>query len=212
MSAASHHRLPVFSANEIATWTMAPESSRREWSFDVIPCPVDQFELIHQILHLYKSQADPNSPTASVLSQVYNLKTQILQRPMKLEKGEPLLHLTEAYRFAIVLYLLRLFHCGNDADEIAWLTGSVFFHAQATVPTTGWADQLLWPLFHAALEIKDEQRKEWLRDRASSMQRSGGFRNVESAMQLLEGVWDGTSPRNYMDLVTSHGQGSMMFV
>lgn len=79
----------------------------------------------------------------------------MLTRKVHMERGMYWLHLTEAYRRAIILYLLRLFHCGSDGDEIAWLTGSVFYHAKACPPSTGWSDQLLWPLFHAALEIRD---------------------------------------------------------
>lgn len=213
MSATSHFRKPVFSAEEIADWTGTNLSGdRRDWSFDVFPCPVEHFETIYKIVELYKSQLDPSHPTQAVLDQVTCFKEQILSRPMHLEKGEHWLHLTEAYRFAIVLYLLRLFQCTNDLDEIAWLAGSVFHHAQATIPWTGWADQMLWPLFHAALEIRDEKRKIWLRERSTSMQSSGGFRNVESAMNILESVWAGASPRNYMQLVTGDSAGSILFV
>lgn len=178
----------------------------------MFPCPVEHFETIHEIVDLYKSQPDPNHPSAEVLEKVAYYKNLVLTRPMHLERGEYWLHLTEAYRSAIVLYLLRLFHTGNDVDEIAWLTGSVFFHAKATVPLTGWADQMLWPLFHAALEIRDESRKNWLRERSKTMQFSGGFRNVESAMEILERVWQGTSPRNYMQLVGGDGSASILLV
>jgi hypothetical protein len=104
-----------------------------------------------------------------------------------------------------------MFNCGKP-EEIQWLATSVFHHAEATHPYTGWADQMLFPLFHAALEIRDKERQQWLRNRAAAMQFSGGFRNVESAMAVLESVWAGTSPRNYMQLVASDGISSMLIV
>lgn len=213
MSATSHFRSPIFSADEIADYTGATRSAEtREWSYDVFPCPVQYFEIVHKVVELYKSQADPNCTSAETLEKVAYFKNVVLTLPMQLHRGEYWLHLTEAYRFAIVLYLLRLFRCGNDPDEISWLAGSVFFHAQSTVPSTGWADQLLWPLFHAALEIKDDTRKNWLRQRAAAMQLSGGFRNVESAMAVLESVWAGTNSRSYMDLMAGEGTSSILLV
>jgi len=212
MSATSHHRKPVFSTIDITNWTKSSSDEARGWSYDVFSCPIDHFEIVHEIVDLYMSQADPSCPHPVILEKVAYYKNLLLTRPMQLERGESWLHLTEAYRFAIVLYLVCLFHCAKGMDEIAWLVSSVFFHAQSTQASTGWADQLLWPLFHAALEITDDERKDWLRNRAASMQLSGGFRNVESAMKVLEGVWTGTSPRNYMELVTGDEAGSMMFV
>lgn len=213
MAATSHSRKPAFSANEIAEWTASSKSTEtKTWSFDVFPCPVEHFEIIHEVVLLYKSQMDPNHPTLEVLMKVKRCKKRVLDLPMQLERGEYWLHLTEAYRFAIVLYLMRLFHLGHDVDEIAWLASSVFHHAKSTPPSTGWADQMLWPLFHAALEIRDDARKSWLRERSKEMQHSGGFRNVGSAMEILERVWAGTSPRNYMQLVSGDDIDCLLFV
>ena len=115
MAAASSFRKPIFSATEIADWTSTPDSSEvKGWSYDVFPCPVDHFLIINEIVELYKSQKDPKHPTAEVLEQVKVCKERVLGLPMQLERDEYWLHLTEAYRFSIVIYLMRLFNIGDD--------------------------------------------------------------------------------------------------
>ena len=190
---------------------MSGSAKNKQWSFDVFPCPVEYFEIVHEVVDLYQSQPDPNYPTKDVLAQVAYHKNLILSQPMLLERGEQHLHLTEAYRFAIVLYLLRMFNSGS-LEEIQWLTSTIFHHAEMTHPYTGCADQMLFPLFNAGLEIRDKERQRWLRDRAAAMQFSSGFRNVEGAMAVLESVWAGTSPGNYVELVASDGISSMLIV
>ncbi|KAF2496533.1 hypothetical protein BU16DRAFT_580652 [Lophium mytilinum] len=209
MAAASHARRPVFSTEDIESFTYY---SSQQWSHDVIPCPLDQFEIVHKIVDLYKEQEDPGHPTREILEEVSHLKQLMLTRQMHTDRGPQWLHLTEAYRHAIVLYMLRLFHSSDDEDEVEWLAHSVFYHAKQCQPSTGYADQLLWPLFHAALEIKDDRKRAWVRERARLMQLSGGFRNVESAMKILEKVWSGDRPTNYMDLMDGTDAENLLLI
>lgn len=44
------------------------------------------------------------------------------------------------------------------------------------------------------------------------MQLSGGFRNVESAMKILEEVWACPKPRKYMDLMVGDWTGNMLLI
>lgn len=208
MSAASTNRKPVFTSKDIEALT----GPSKEWSHDVFPCPPDQFAVISEVVELYKSQQDPIHPTAKVMEQVEKLRARILTRPLHTERGMSWLHLTEAYRHAIVLYIIRLFGYKADEDEISWLTQTVFYHAKQTPPLTGWSDQLLWPLFHAALEIRDERRQKWLRERAQEMQRSGGFGNVETAMKILERVWSTNATPDYMTLLAGDSSTANMIV
>jgi hypothetical protein len=137
MASASHQRKSLFSAEEIADLTKpSADSMDCQWSYDIFPCPIDQFEIVYQIVDLYKSQPDPENPSQEILLRVAEFKHTMLTRKVHIERGMYWLHLTEAYRHAIILYLLRLFHCGNDGDEIAWLTGSVFYHAKSCPPST----------------------------------------------------------------------------
>lgn len=209
MAAASHSRPTVFSSQEIST--LLGESGDR-WSFDAIPCPLDQFQIVCEIVGLYKSQPDPDSPSIQTLDQVQEIKQRLLQRPPNCERGQNWLHMTEAYRFAIILYLFRLFSCDIDQFELDWLVGSVLYHARATPPASGWSDQLLWPLFHAGLELKDARRQEWVRERARCMQSSGGFGNVKSALILLEDAWKGHRPTKYIDLMLGRGSGTVLLI
>ncbi|CEJ59487.1 hypothetical protein PMG11_08111 [Penicillium brasilianum] len=209
MAAASHCRPTVFSLQEIST--ILGESHDR-WGLDAIPCPSDQFQIVCEIVALFKSQLDPDSPSIETLSQVQDIKRRLLQRSTHCDKGQNWFHMTEAYRFAIILYLLRLFSCDIDEFEIDWLVSSVLYHARATPPASGWSDQLLWPIFHAGLELKDSRRQEWVRERARCMQSSGGFGNVQSALVLLEGAWKGQRPVKYIDLMLGRGSGTVLLI
>lgn len=208
MSAASTNRKPLFTTKDVLMLTGPTQT----WSHDVFPCPPDQFSIISDVVELYKSQDDPANPSPVTLSTAQSYKARLLVQPKHTERGDPWLHLTEAYRHAIALYIIRLFDCSTDEDEVAWLTQSVFYHAKSTPPLTGWADQLLWPLFHAGLELRDERQREWLRERSRDMQRSGGFANVATAMAILERVWKSDSPPNYMQLVSEDKAADMFFV
>jgi hypothetical protein len=182
------------------------------WSFDVFPCPPDQFQLVCEIVNLYKEQPDPDNPSLEVLDQVQEIKEKLLRGPIHSTRDQNWLHLTEAYRFSIVLYLLRLFSCDIDEYEVEWLVSSVFYHARSTPPASGYSDQLLWPLFHAGLEIKDSKRQDWLRERSQCMQWSGGFGNVKLALDILEKVWCGHRPSTYLDLMLGWGIGNILLI
>ncbi|KAL2820123.1 fungal-specific transcription factor domain-containing protein [Aspergillus granulosus] len=212
MAAASHPRLPIFDISDISLPSTGQTKELSQWSFDVFPCPLDQFECIFQIISLYKSQPDPANPSPEILSQVASIKATILTRPIHSERGMPWLHLTEAYRFGITLYLLRLFCCTPDEDEIGWLVSSVIYHAKNTPPASGWSDQLLWPLFHAGLEVRDSRRQAWLSEKMGCMRISGGFGNVDSALGILRRVWSENEPINYLKLMAGNGTGSMLLI
>lgn len=209
MAAASHPRGTVFSSQDINAFL---GDSGDRWGLDAIPCPSDQFQIIYEIVSLYKNQLDPDCPSLETMAQVEQIKQRLLQRPARYDRGQNWLHMTEAYRFAIVLYLLRLFSCEIDEFELNWLLSSVLYHARATPPASGWSDQLLWPLFHAGLDLKDTTSQEWVRERARCMQTSGGFGNVQSALTLLESVWKGERPAKYIDLMLGKGSGTVLLI
>jgi hypothetical protein len=206
MSAASGRRKPRFTSADI----LGMRGSSTEWSYDVFPCPPDQFEILVALVELHKSLDDPRNPPLTTLAKVYDMKQKLLTLPMHTERGDSWIHVTEAYRHAIALHMIRLFALASDEDEISWLTQSVVHHIKSTPASTGWADNLLWPLFHAGLELKDDRRRQWLRDRAGLMQRSGGFRNVDTVLEILENVWSSNERPDYQSLSSSEGLGSMV--
>jgi hypothetical protein len=235
MSSTASTRRPLFSHNDVNFLTQRSKSTPedatilhapprpmtpphlRQWSYDTFPCPIDQFEILCEIVNLYKSQPDPDSPTEEVLSRVALYKNVLTKSPPHTERGIMWLHVTEAYRFAIILYLIRLFELAKTEDirdEVTWLAGQAFWHIQSTEDGTGYADQLLWPLFHTAIEIKDDARRQWIRVRTESMMASGGFKNVSDAMAIVERVWADPKEgrKKYMDLVDGTGAGHLIFV
>ncbi|KAJ5912271.1 hypothetical protein N7504_001154 [Penicillium tannophilum] len=209
MAAASHSRSTVFAAQDIQELLY---ESGDFWGFDAIPCPLDQFKVIHEIGTLHKESASPDTTSMERMDQVHDIKHRLLQGPIHSQRGQNWFHLTEAYRYAIILYLLRLFSCNVDEYELNWLVSSVLYHVKSTPPASGWSDQLLWPLFHAAVEIKDTKQQEWIRERAQCMQFSGGFGNVQSALKILEGVWMGSRPPEYLDMMLGWGDGTILLI
>lgn len=179
-----------------------------DWSYDVIPCPVDQFEILTELVDLYNSVHDFHNPATEL--QVQQMKARLLTLPMHNERGEHWLHVTEAYRSAIALFAIRLFQLSTDEDEISWLTQNVFYHSKLTPASTGWADHLLWPLFYAGLEIRDSRRQEWIKGRAKLMQSSGGFRNVETVTNILDRVWAKGERPDHTHLLCSGDLGTLL--
>ncbi|KAJ5925782.1 hypothetical protein N7454_007292 [Penicillium verhagenii] len=209
MAAASHSRSTIFAAQDIRN--LLGECGDF-WGFDAIPCPLDQFKLIHEIGTLHKESSSSVINSTETLNQVQDIKHRLLHGPIHSQRGQNWFHLTEAYRFAIILYLLRLFSCDVDDYELNWLVSSVLYHVKSTPPASGWSDQLLWPLFHAAVEIRDVKQQEWIRERAECMQYSGGFGNVRSAMKILGKVWIGSRPPEYLDLMVGWGHGTVLLI
>ncbi|KIW32783.1 uncharacterized protein PV07_04305 [Cladophialophora immunda] len=208
MCAANNKREALFTSEDIAHFT-GPSG---EWSHDVFPCPPDQFTIVSEVVRLYKSQPDPRNPAPEVIAKIEERKRQLLCLPMHTERGIGWFHLTEAFRHAIALYMIRLFHIEADPDEMVWLTQSVFYHSKLTPPFTGWTNHLLWPLFHAGLELRDERQKQWLRERSEVMQRSGGFRNVDTSMKILEQVWSSGCRPDHTDFLSPDSFNTMVFV
>lgn len=207
MSAASTSRKPVFTLEDLGNL-----GSGNDWSYDVFPCPPDFFAILTEVVEYSKS------PEFSIADQIerngtyQSFKQRIMSCQLHNERGVHWFSLTESYRYGILLYTIRLFNIEVDEDEMNWLLSSVFYHAKSTPVFTGWADQLLWPLFHAGLDIQDTRRQEWIRRRFSEMQTSGGFRNVSMALEVLERVWRGDDSRRYDELLHEEGVGEMLVI
>lgn len=208
MSAASTSRKPVFTLEDLN----GLGSNSQSWSYDVFPCPPDLFAILAEIVEYSKS---PDFLVADELTRhgIYDgFREKIMNCPPHNERGAHWLSLTESYRFGILLYTGRLYNITIDEDELNWLVSSLFYSAKSTPVFTGWADQLLWPLFHVGLEIRDSRRQEWIRCRFSEMQTSGGFRNVSMALEVLEKVWRGEESRRYDELLHEEGLGEMIVI
>ena len=204
MSSASTSRKALFSIQDIASLRETPG----DWSFDVVPCAADVFDKLQEIVMLHKEGLSGIDLT----THVEDITTRLLLSPRRTERGLPWLHLTEAYRYAVLLYLLLLFERDTDQDEIDWLICSIVQHAKSIPRRSGWSDQLLWPLWHAGLRITDSRRQQWLREMFDDMQLSGGFRNVTSALEALEKIWSDQYSGKYSDLLVEEGLGDMLVI
>lgn len=205
MSCASTSRQPVFTITDVASL----HDGVLDWSHDVVPCASGLFHIFLDIVSLHKTTHE----TIDIDTQLDFLKMRVLTCPPRVERGMPWFHLTEAYRFGILLYTALLFEKTQDEDEMAWLVSSIIQHAKSIPNRSGWADQLLWPLFHAGLRMSDARQQNWLRGKLSEMQSSGGFRNVTSAREVLEMCWRGEeNSGKYADLLVKQGIGDMIMI
>lgn len=203
MSCASTSRRPVLTLTD----SRSLRNSQASWDHDVVPCAADIFDILSEIVTLHKDHDGAN-----VTGELNMLKTRILTSPARTERGLPWLHLTEAYRHGVLLYMQILFELDTDEDETTWLVSSIMHHAKSLPSWSGWSDQLLWPLYHAGLLITDVRRQDWIREKMQEMQSSGGFANVASAMDALELVWSGQFSGRYVDLLVKHGVGDMLVI
>lgn len=204
MSAASTSRISVFSASDIVRF----RETSTNWSYDVVPCAAEVFDIVEEVSVLHKQRQS----VPDLDHQIHRLKARLLLSTPRTERGLPWFHLTEAYRHASLLYMLVLFECDKDEDEVEWLVCSIVQHSKSTPRRSGWSDQLLWPLFHAGLKITDIRRQQWLRDMFREMQSSGGFRNVATALQALEKVWTGQVTGDYTTLLVHDRTGDMLVI
>ena len=65
-------------------------------------------------------------------------------------------------------------------------------------------------LFHTGLEFRNERHQQWLQERSELMHRSGGLRNAETIMGILERIWASGDTPDYMNLLSSEGLGNMV--
>jgi hypothetical protein len=205
MCCASTPRQPAFTFEDVNSM----RQEQVDWSADVVPCAAGLFHIFLQIVTLYKCS---NLDALQVEAQLEALKMRILTCPPRVERGMPWFHLSEAYRFGVLLYTALLLGRDQDEGEINWLVCSIVQHTKAIPSCTGWSDQLLWPLFHAGLCISDPRQQDWLRERFSEMQTSGGFRNVASAQEILELCWSGGFSGNYAGLLVKEDIGELLVI
>jgi hypothetical protein len=237
MSATSSMRTPLFRLNEIKALTHtksttpfaftdlsssppssssplllpSPPASHCAWSFDTFPCPLDLFEHLVLALTLYKSQPDPTHPSIPTLSRLLAIVNAIRAVPQHTERDACWFHSTEAYKFGLALYVLRLFrpppnwvdwarrdgqpqlrHLVHELwapNTIRHLSHQALHHIGKTPAHTGYADNILFPLLHAGIECDDPGKRLWIKYRANEMVQSAGFMNVRDAVQIMERVW-----------------------
>lgn len=211
-------RDPVFSEVYATNLDGRPCDQERRWGYeDLFSCPIDQFDMICRVTMLYKSRTGTITGTTTGTATldaayIYQAVLRAWKAPGHLTG--PDLHLAEAFRSAILLYLYRLFPVRRPPGEIGALLDSIMLQADAIPRATGWSFQLLWPLFQAGLEVdgRDVASQAWFRDRLNHMTSGVAFRNNETALALLEGVWAADLHPDYTAVVAGSEAGDIMLV
>ncbi|RBR09629.1 uncharacterized protein FIESC28_09741 [Fusarium coffeatum] len=156
-------------------------NGQRQWSYDVFPCPIDLFEIITEVVFLFKSL-----PEESKL-QIKDLETRLNEWKPPLMTGARK-HMVEIWKLGIKAYLHRLF---PDTESKESLSDQVLGLAEVIPPASSWSYALLWPIFQVAVTWGDGDVKEknMIRHRLSIALETIGCRHHSNALEVLEVVW-----------------------
>jgi hypothetical protein len=102
-----------------------------------------------------------------------------------------LLHISESFRYAALLYTERLAHPALPAGALNFqnLVAQGLFHISQIGITSCVNKFLLWPLFIVGTECVDPEHRAVVRQRCVEIQRESGFFNNLSGLEVLERVW-----------------------
>ncbi|KAH7090765.1 fungal-specific transcription factor domain-containing protein [Paraphoma chrysanthemicola] len=117
-----------------------------------------------------------------------------------------LLHISESFRYAALLYIERLAHptLPAGASNFQNLVAQGLYHISQIGITSCVNKFLLWPLFIVGTECVDPEHRAVVRQRCVEIQRESGFFNNLSGLEVLERVW-----RDDDDWVASGGDGDV---
>jgi hypothetical protein len=102
-----------------------------------------------------------------------------------------LLHISESFRYAALLYIERLAHptlCAS-APNFQHLVAQGLYHISQIGITSCANKFLLWPLFIVGTECVDPEQRAVVRQRCVEIQRESGFFNNLSGLEVLERMW-----------------------
>lgn len=102
-----------------------------------------------------------------------------------------LLHISESFRYAALLYIERLAHPTLPAGALNFqnLVAQGLYHISQISITSCVNKFLLWPLFIVGTECVDPEHRAIVRQRCVEIQRESGFFNNLSGLEVLERVW-----------------------
>jgi len=102
-----------------------------------------------------------------------------------------LLHISESFRYAALLYTERLAHPTLPAGALNFqnLVAQGLFHISQINITSCVNKFLLWPLFIVGTECVDPEHRAVVRQRCVEIQRESGFFNNLSGLEVLERMW-----------------------
>lgn len=163
-------------------------NGKRQWCYDVFPCPIDLFEIIIETTFLFKSQGRPNPDTLQ--PKVTHLRDRLRDWKCPFMLGSRK-HMVETWRLGIMTYIQRLFPHSSREAEAKDLSSQVLDLAEQISPASSWSYALLWPLFQTAVMLSDDavDEKDAIRKRLRIALETIGCRHHSNALDALEVVW-----------------------
>lgn len=135
-------------------------------------------------------------PTRSDFWNEWNdIRTRLQDWQMDIPSGSPgdsaLLHMSESFRYAALLYIERLAYPGpsSTAYNFQSLVAQGLYHISQIGITSCMNKFLLWPLFIVGTECVELEHRAMVRQRCIEIQRESGFFNNLSGLEVLEKVW-----------------------
>ncbi|CAG1997739.1 unnamed protein product [Fusarium graminearum] len=162
-------------------------NGQRKWSYDVFPCPIDLFEIIIEATFLFKNL---HLDLEQVKLQVEDLERRLFDWKCP-AMSCPRKHMVEIWRLGILAYLRRLFPHMTHRDVEEPLSDQVLDLAENISPASSWSYALLWPIFQAAVILRDDAptEKDQIRSRLEIALKTIGCRHHSNALETLEIVW-----------------------
>lgn len=162
-------------------------NGQRQWCYDVFPCPIDLFEIIIEATFLFKT---PHLDLEQVKLQIEDLERRLFDWKCPAMSG-PRKHMVEIWRLGILAYLRRLFPHMTHRDVEEPLSDQVLDLAENISPASSWSYALLWPIFQAAVILRDDAptEKDQIRSRLEIALKTIGCRHHSNALETLEIVW-----------------------
>ncbi|KAL5470652.1 hypothetical protein PMIN07_001651 [Paraphaeosphaeria minitans] len=111
--------------------------------------------------------------------------------PMLSPADTAMLHMSESFRYAALVYTERLAHptLSSAALNFQSLVSQGLFHISQIGITSCVNKFLLWPLFLIGTECVQDEHRAMVRQRCVEIQRESGFFNNLSGLEVLEKAW-----------------------
>lgn len=122
----------------------------------------------------------------------WTLNTDTLDSSLTAEQLMDFQNISQSFRYSALLYTERLSKPGvpSSHPEIQYWVRKSLYHITRVQSDV----YLLWPLFITGAECVSEAERELIRGRCVDIQKDSGFVNNASCLELLEKVWQATSP------------------
>lgn len=186
-------------------------AARMAWlSFDQSPVTTIEREIRHwESSHFAEVDIQDIDIIAEVL-QGADFKTDVEET---LNSKQDRHHCAEAWRYALLIYIARVFHWDREShrtSELALLVRKTLDHVRSCRRTSQTQKQLLLPVFLAGSETADEEMRRFVREYCQWWATRSRYNMFNSAALLLEEIWEKGHAYGWwgsvIDQKTRHGE------